>query len=194
MYSNQYVAPLNPCLSRAELELRNTMRLLWSQHVYWTRAAVIALINDSPNLDMVLARLLRNAPEMGDALVPYYGKEAGDRYSELIKEHLVLAADLVKAAKAGDTKSFETINKKWYANADDIAEFWSMINPFITKHEMQEMMYKHLELLKAVTTYELQKNYTASINTFDLYELQALHMADEISEAIVAQFSCPPCY
>lgn len=196
MYSNfnQYVAPLNPCLSRAELELRNTMRLLWSQHVYWTRAAVMSLINDSPDLDMVLARLLRNAPEMGDALVPYYGKEAGDRYSELIKEHLVLAADLVKAAKAGDTKRFEAINKKWYANADDIAEFLSMINPFITKHEMQEMMYKHLELLTAVTTYLLEKNYTASINTFDLYELQALHMADEISEAIVAQFSCPPCY
>jgi len=191
---NPYVAHVNPCLSRAELELRNTMRLLWSQHVYWTRAAVIALINDSPDLDMVLARLLRNAPEMGEALVPFYGKEAGDRYGELIKEHLVIAADLVKAAKAGDTKKFEAIDKKWYANADDISEFLSMINPFISKQDMQEMMYKHLELLKTETTYLIQKNHTASINTFDLVELQALHMADEISEAIVSQFSCTPYY
>ena len=186
---NPCMAHMNPCLSRAEHELRNTMRLLWSQHVYWTRSAIMSLINDSPDLDMVLARLLRNAPDMGNALVPFYGKAQADKYSALIKDHLVIAAELVKAAKAGDTKSFDAINKKWYQNADDITLFWSSINPYIDQKEMQEMMYKHLELLKTETVHLLEKNYTASINTFDLVELQALHMADEMSEAIVKQFS-----
>ena len=177
-----------PCVSRAEYELRNTMRLLWEQHVYWTKSAITSLVNSSPDLDAVLARLLRNAPEMGNALKPYYGEQIGDQYGALIKDHLVIAADLVKAAKAGDTQSFESVDKKWYANADDIAVFLSSINPYISQKDMRDMMYKHLDLFKEETVFLLQQDYQSAINTFDEVEMQALHMADYISAAIIKQF------
>lgn len=177
-----------PCVSRAEHELRNTMRLLWEQHVYWTKSAIISLINNSPDLDAVLKRLLRNAPEMGNELKPYYGEQFGDQYGALIKDHLVIAADLVKAAKAGDTQSFESVEKKWFANSDDIAVFLSSINPYISQEDMRGMMYKHLDLFKSETVFLLQQDYQAAVNTFDQVEMQALHMADYISAAIIKQF------
>lgn len=177
-----------PCISGVELEIRNTMRLLWEQHVYWTKTAITSLINNSSDLETVLARLLRNAPEMGNALKPFYGEQIGDQYSALIKEHLVIAADLVNAAKVGDTQKFEEIDKKWYANADEIAIFLSSINPYISQKDMREMMYKHLDLFKVETVALLQKDYQAAIDTFDEIELQALHMADTISIAISKQF------
>ncbi|PUB08468.1 acetylglutamate kinase [Paenisporosarcina sp. OV554] len=177
-----------PCISRAELELRNTMRLLWEQHVYWTRIVITSLINDSADLDAVLTRLLRNAPDMGNALKPFYGEQLGDQYSALIKDHLVIAADLVKAAKAGDMQSFESIDKKWHANADDIVNFLSSINPYISQQDMREMFYEHLDLTKKETVFLLQKDYPSSINTFDEIERQALEMADEISLAIIKQY------
>jgi hypothetical protein len=96
-----------PCISGVELEIRNTMRLLWEQHVYWTKTAITSLINNSSDLETVLARLLRNAPEMGNALKPFYGEQIGDQYSALIKEHLVIAADLVNAAKVGILKNLK---------------------------------------------------------------------------------------
>ena len=54
------------------------MRLLWEQHVYWTKSAVQALIMNSKNKEQVLNRLLRNATDMGTILIPYYGKVRAD--------------------------------------------------------------------------------------------------------------------
>jgi hypothetical protein len=46
-----------------------------------------------------------------------------------MKAHLVLAAQLVKDAKAGNSQAGEEAEKKWYANADEIAALLSSINP-----------------------------------------------------------------
>ena len=55
-----------------------------------------------PDVNITVGRLLQNATHMGLSLEPFYGEDAVKKYSTLIKDHLVIAADLVKAAKAGD--------------------------------------------------------------------------------------------
>lgn len=182
------------CLNLQDLGLQKEMRLLWEQHVYWTKSAVQALILNSPNKEQVLNRLLRNATDMGTILIPYYGKVRADEYSALIKSHLTIAADLVGAAIKGDNEAFEKLNKKWLQNARDIANFWSAINPFLSQSETEEMFITHLDLLKAEVVYLLQKNYTEAIDLFDEIEIQALHMADEFSFAMIKQFSYPAYY
>ena len=177
-----------PCISRAELELRNKVRVIWEQHVYWTRMFITSLINDSPDLDAVWTRLLRNTIDMGNAHRQFYGEQLGDQTSALIKEQLVIAADLVRAAKAGDMQSFEYIDKKWHANADDIVNFLISINPYISQQDTRENYYKYLDLTKKEMVFLLQKDYPSSINTFDEIERQGLEMADGISSAIIKQF------
>jgi hypothetical protein len=60
----------------------------------------------------------------------YYGDRVGSRLRDLIREHLVIASQLVKAAKAGDNKTADEIEKRWYANGDEIAAFLGSINPY----------------------------------------------------------------
>ena len=182
------------CFSLQDLGLQNEMRLLWEQHVYWTKSAVQALILNSPNKEQVLNRLLRNATDMGTILIPYYGKVRADEYSALIKSHLTIAADLVGAAIKGDNEAFNKLNEQWLQNAADIAHFWSAINPFLSQSETEEMFINHLDLLKAEVVYLIQKDYSAAIDLFDEIELQALHMADEFSLAMIKQFSYPAYY
>ena len=101
-----------------------------------------------PDLQFVEERLLRNATDMGNCLRPFYGDEIADRYDELIKEHLLLAAQLVTAAAKGDTEKAAETERQWYRNADDIAEFLSSINPYLGKEEVRKMFYTHLALTK----------------------------------------------
>ena len=75
--------PIN-CYSKAQVELWNKNRLLWEQHVYWTRMAITSIVFKLPDLKFVLARLLRNATDMGDSLRPYYGDKIADAYRDLI--------------------------------------------------------------------------------------------------------------
>ena len=49
---------------------------------------------------------------MGNSLRPFYGDQIADEYAALIKEHLVLAAELVTAAAIGDSKIAEEKRKR----------------------------------------------------------------------------------
>nr|WP_209971667.1 acetylglutamate kinase [Paenibacillus eucommiae] len=164
------------------------MRLLWEQHVAWTRMTILSIVNNLPDADPVTARLLQNASDMGAILKPFYGEKNAAIYSKLIKDHLVIAADLVKAAKAGDQKAAAAAEKRWYSNADEIVEFLSRINPYIPKEEFRKMFYEHLALTKAEAVAILSKDYKESIKLYDSIEKQALEMSDILAHAIIKQF------
>ena len=176
------------CISEAELELKSNWRLIWEQHINWTRMAIISLTFMLPDVNFVITRLLRNATDMGDLLKPYYGEEIANQFGSLVKEHLVIAADLVKAAIAGNETEAAEIERKWYANADDISLFLSRINPYLPYEEVRQMFYDHLELTKQEAVSMITMDYEKDIAIFDEIETQALGMADAISNAIVKQF------
>jgi len=173
------------CVSQAAVDLMRDNRSLWEEHVAWTRMAIISLIFNLPDIDFVLARLLKNATDMGDMIRPIYGDAAAERYSTLIKEHLLAAADLVKAAIAGDEQAAKTAEQKWYANADEIAAFLSSVNPYLTEQEVKNMFYQHLALTKQEAVTMIMKDYQKDIEIYDEIEKQARQMADMISDAMI---------
>ncbi|WP_028784431.1 hypothetical protein [Thalassobacillus devorans] len=176
------------CISPAEDKLKSDMRSLWEEHVAWTRMTIISLTFNLPDVNEVITRLLQNATDMGNALRPLYGDQIGHKFGDLIKEHLLIAADLVKAALAGDQQAAAEAEKKWYANADEIAVFLSTITPFLTEDSVREMFYKHLDLTKMEAVVMIQMDYKKDIAIYDEIEEQALEMSDAITDAIVKQF------
>lgn len=176
------------CISKAEAEFKSMNRLLWMEHVNWTRMTIMGIVFSLPDLQVVQERLLRNATDLGNCLRPFYGHKIADRYAALINEHLVLAAELVTAAAKGDANKAAEAEKQWYRNADDIAEFLSSINPYLNKEEVRKMFYSHLALTKQEAVYMLQKNYKADVEVFDKIEAQALEMSDMIAGGIIMQF------
>ncbi|MFK4303106.1 MULTISPECIES: acetylglutamate kinase [unclassified Paenibacillus] len=179
----------NPhCVSKAKVELKSFMRMLWEQHIAWTRMTILSLVFHLPDVNVVTARLLQNATDMGNSLRPLYGDHVAQTYGNLIREHLVLAADLVKAAIAGDQNLVAATEKKWYSNADEISEFLSRINPYLPKEEFRKMFYEHLALTKSEAVSMITKDYETSVQIYDKIEAEALEMADTITDAIAKQF------
>ncbi|WAG63519.1 acetylglutamate kinase [Clostridium estertheticum] len=175
-------------ISEKEMDLRNVMRSLWEQHVAWTRMTLISIIKDLPDVDFVTNRLLRNPIDFERVLEVFYGYEIASQFSDLFKSHLVIAAQLVKAAKAGDSKGSADAEKRWYANADEIAVFLSRINPYWSQENWKAMLYEHLRMTKSEAVNILTNNYEESITEYDEIEKQALKMADVMAEGIVKQF------
>ncbi|KXH86703.1 hypothetical protein [Sporosarcina sp. HYO08] len=181
MYRRQYI-------HQSEVDLTSMNRLLWEEHVNWTRMTIISIVFKLPDLPFVQERLLQNATDMGNCLRPFYGDAIADQYADLIKEHLVIAAELVTAAVQGDTKTAGAKEKEWYRNADQIADFLSRINPYIDREVMRQMMYSHLTMTKNEAVWMIQKKFKEDVAIFDKIEAEALMMADYISNAMVAQF------
>jgi len=102
--------------------------------------------------------------------------------------HLVIAAEIVKAAKIGDNKKLADAEKRWYENADEIAAFLSTINPYWSQNNWKTMLYEHLKMTKSEAVNILTNNYEKSIMDYDEIEKQALKMADIMAEGIARQF------
>ncbi len=175
-------------ISTFEQMLSNHMRLLWEQHVYWTRMLMLSIAFNLPDVEFVAARLLRNPKDFEAALRPFYGEDVAAKFATLFTDHLTIAAELVNAAKAGDSAAAADAERRWYANADQIANFLGRINPYWSAREWQKMLYDHLTMTKTEAVDILTQKYANSINTFEQIEQQALMMADVMTHGTTKQF------
>ena len=176
-------------ISRSEFALRTDMRKLWEDHVTWTRLAVISLTTGAPDTKATVGRLLQNQTDIGNAVKPFYGRAAGNQLTQLLKEHILIAADLIAAAKAGDEAKTADAQSQWEANADSIATFLSKANPRAWKlAATKAMMREHLRLTTNEVVARLKAQWSVDVAAYDRIHVQALHMADMLSSGIVSQF------
>jgi hypothetical protein len=179
-----------PALSTKAVALRTDMRKLWEDHVTWTRLAIISLEAGTPDTDATVARLLRNQTDIGNAIKPYYGSAAGDLLTRQLRSHILIAADVVAAAKAGDQAKLADAQERWTANADQIAATLASVNPRYWKlGTMKAEMHMHLKLTTAEAVARLQGKWNADVAAYDQVHNHILHMSDMLTDGIVKQFA-----
>ncbi len=184
--------PVNGRMTNEQVNLLNTLRRLWTDHVMWTRAFILSTAFDSGDLQAVTKELLRNPGNFANVLRQLYGDENAKRFENLFSDHLLIAAELVNAFKKGDSRAVEEQHNKWYANADMIAQFLSEINPYWQKSDWQNMLYDHLNMTEHEAAQILTKQFAESIAQYNKIEDQALKMADAMAYGIFRQFPSLP--
>jgi hypothetical protein len=165
------------------------MRKLWEDHVTWTRLYIVSAASGNADTKATTQRLLDNQRDIGNAVADFYGKEAGDKLTALLHEHIVTAAELVTAAKAGDNAKVADAKKRWYRNADAIASFLHGANPGNWPlGTLQSAMKMHLDQTLDEATHRLGGKYDEDIKDYDHIVEHILKMADILSSGIIAQF------
>lgn len=161
------------------MAFHDAMRKLWEDHITWTRVFIISAAADSPDKPAATERLLQNQVDIGNAIKPYYGDEAGNKLTSLLKEHITIAAEVVTAAKANVSTKLTDANKRWFANGDQIADFLSAANPKNwPQAEMRSMMRAHLDLTTKEAVARLKSDWAGDIKAYDEVHQEILHMAD----------------
>ena len=168
--------------------LKQDMRKLWTDHVVWTRDYIVAAVGDQPDAQAAAGRLMKNQEDIGGAVAKYYGAPAGQQLTSLLKQHISIAVDLIKAAKAGDKAAQKQADDKWQQNAVDIADFLSKANPNWPKATLTDMMKNHLSTTTDEVVARLTRNWDADVKAYDAVYDHILHMSDALSEGIVKQF------
>jgi hypothetical protein len=168
------------------------MRKLWEDHITWTRLVIVSkltLPTDLPDLSVTVNRLLQNQVDIGDAVEPFFGTAAANQLTQFLTGHIVTAAQILAAAKAGDTAAMNAAIAAWYANAHEIAVFLATANPrFWPLNEMDQMMKDHLDLTLEEAVARLEGRYADDVRAYDEVHLQILDMADMLSDGIIGLF------
>jgi hypothetical protein len=176
-------------ITQNEPVLRRDMRQLWEDHIVWTRLAIISLTTDAPDTQATVGRLLSNQTDIGNAVKPFYGKAAGDKLTAELRQHILIAADLVAAAKAGDQAKLADAQSRWEQNADGIASVLNSVNPRFWKlATMKAEMHMHLALTTEEVVARLNGDWKADVAAYDQIHRHILHMSDLLSAGLVKQF------
>lgn len=171
-------------------EFQDAMRRLWEDHVTWTRLYIVSAVAGLPDVQATAERLLQNQADIGNAIKPFYGDAAGDHLTALLKPHILIAAEVVAAAKAGKSDDVKAASTRWYENANEIADFLSAANPGNwPQTAMRNEMRHHLDLTLEEAQARLRGDWKADIAAYEKIHHHILGMADVLSSGIVSQFS-----
>ncbi len=168
--------------------VRSALRKLWADHVIWTRQYIVAAVAGTPDADAAAGRLLKNQEDIGTAIAGFYGQAGGDRLTELLKQHIMIAVDLVAAAKGGDQAAFAQHDDRWTANIREIAAFLSGANPNWPEKDVFDLLALHLKLTKDETVARITGDWAADVRAFDDIFTEILVVADTLYDGLVAQF------
>lgn len=184
--------------TEAAIDLRMTMRKLWEDHIVWTRNYIISALADSnyvasalkepSDTEKVAARLLRNQEDIGQSVTPFYGQQAADQLTALLKDHIIIATRVVSAAKEGDKAALDKSQKEWRANANDIAVFLSSANSHWPKATLLDMLGIHLDVTTKSVVSRLKGDWAADIAAYDHNHEHMLMLADALAAGLVKQF------
>jgi hypothetical protein len=178
-----------PALTQKQAALRSEMRRLWEDHITWTRLAVISLTTSSPDTKATVRRLLRNQTDIGDAVKPFYGNAAGNELTKQLRRHILIAADVIAAAKAGDKAKLADAQARWARNGDDIAAVLNSVNRRHWKlAAMKAELRTHLKLTTEEVVARLQRRWNADVAVYDKIHRHALHLSDLLADGLIKQF------
>ena len=180
---------MSGAVTARQLAFRNSMRVLWEQHVAWTRLAIVSFNGSLPDLAATEARLLRNQVDIGNAVKPFYGRAAGNQLTGLLRRHILIAVDILADVKGGHQHALNGDLKRWYANANQLSAFLHKANPRNWPlPALRSMMHRHLKLTTDEAVAELSGRYPASVAAYDRVEREILGMAEMLSTGIIKQF------
>jgi hypothetical protein len=176
-------------LTQKQVALHDGMRRLWEDHITWTRLAIISLTTNSPDTEATVGRLLKNQTDIGNAVKPFYGKKAGNELTKQLRSHILIAAEVIAAAKAGDSARLADAQARWARNGDDIAALLASVNPRYWKlGAMKAELRMHLKLTTDEAVARLQGDWNADVAAYEKIHTHMLHLSDVLSDGLIKQF------
>lgn len=174
--------------SYEEVKIKLTMRKLWEDYSIWTRMFIVDLLANSPSIDNTTNRLLKNQEAIGNCMKSFFGDPAGDTLISLLKDHITIIKDLLKAIKSEDTTGTVMLETDVTTNIENIAIFFSTINPYYSRDELVEMLDTNLVLTKYQFISRMNADYNSDIIYYDMCIHHILVISDYLFKGIIERF------
>ena len=176
--------PIKPCSPAFDRQL-GIMYSEWLSHLFWTKIVVEKAKAGDHCLQASINRLLQNQVELGNNLAFFYGRGAGQTYTNLLTTHINQAITIVTMLLAGQDAS--SVITAWYQNANDIADFLASLNPLIDPVVMRQHMKEHLDSLIVQVAAILRGDCQGAIAAFDVGRAHIIDMTTYITTKIREQ-------
>ncbi len=170
-------------------DLQAVLRDEWSRHLFWIRNVVLDNAkNDRRSRDFAEKAVAANARDIARTFTPFYGEAASERLYTLLTEHYGAVKAYSQATVAEDKRQQDAAKAQLALNIDEIAAFFSGINPHLSKDAVRGLFATHVDHHVAQITKFQDSDYAGEEETWPAMEHHIYVIADALTAAVVKQF------
>ena len=180
------VGDTNP--ARVE-EMKQTLRDLWVGHIFWVRHVVSNIAtNDPEERDAAEKEVVTNTKQIAHTMVPFYGEVASEKFYRLLDGNIDAVREYSEATVAENKQQQDAALAHLAANADEIADFLSHLNPYLQKDTVRALIATHgAHHVLQIKQYKA-KNYAPLGATWPMMRQHIYVIADTLTTALTKQF------
>lgn len=161
-------------------------RYVWDEHVFYTRNAIISILENLADAEYVTNRLIENQNNIGNLMRPYYSADVVDEYVSLLKDHIALVAEFAKAVR--DKKDIMPIQSQMQSNSAAIVSFLNTADPNRWSTTVVNNLWsKHMDYTAQQVMSRVNKEWLTDIAAADENHKVITEFADLFGNGIVFQ-------
>ena len=185
-YEMRAVGDANPA---RVAEAKQAFRDLWVGHIFWVRHVVSNIAtNDPEERDAAEKEVVANTKQIASTITPFYGEAASEKLYSLLDINIGAVREYSQATVAGDKRQQDGALARLASNADDIADFFSHLNPYLPKDTVRGLIAAHgAHHVLQINQYK-GKEYAHLGATWPIMRQHVQVIADTLTTALVKQF------
>lgn len=168
-----------------QMNLINTFREINMDLAIMGRMMVASLIFKSPCADAIFTRQLQIPSKMYNYFASFYGAESAQQIHNLVGQDIILMRRLTEALIARDEKEATAIMEKWYQNVDQLSDLFASLNPYWSKDQWHDLLFRYVQLNYQQITALLSNRYEQSLNIFDRIKELMILIGDYQSRGVM---------
>ncbi len=170
-------------------DLQAVLRDEWSRHLFWIRNVVLDNAkNDLRSRDFAEKAVATNARDIARTFTPFYGEAGSDQLHTLLTKHYSAVKAYSQAAVAGNKGQQEAAMALFASNTDEIATFFSGINPHLSKDVVRGLFATHVDYHVAQITKSQARDYAGEEEAWPGMQHHIYGIADALTAALAKQF------
>ena len=170
-------------------EMKQTYRDLWLGHIYWVRHVVSNIAtNDPVEQDAAEKEVVANTKQIANSITPFYGEAASEKLYRLLDGNIGAVQEYSEATVAGDKRQQDAALAHLASNANEIADFLSHLNPYLSKDIVRGLIATHgAHHVLQINQYKT-KGYAPLGATWPMMRQHIYVIADTLTTALAKQF------
>ena len=170
-------------------EMQQTLRDLWLGHIFLVQHVVLYNATNNPAArDTAEKEVVANAKQIANTFTPFYGEARSEKLFTLLERSFAAVKAYSEATIAGNKRQQDAALARLASNADDIAEFFNGINPYLPKDTVRGLIAAHgAHHVLQINQYK-KKEYAQLEATWPMMRQHVYLIADTLTTALVKQF------
>jgi len=176
-------------LTAKAVELKDSLRDLWVDHIFWERSAAVGVTQgEAPAVNVADERVVMNARAIADSLTPFYGSQVADQMFSLLAIHYTAVKDYLMATHNNKMTEREDASARLTQNAADIAAFMAQTNKYWPKETFTPLFTAHAGHHMAQINDLNVRNYDAEARVWVEMKKHVYMIADAMAAGLAKQF------